>query len=380
MGLGFYLIKNLDNMKKSIWTIVMAITCSLNCYAQADGFYHIQNTVTGRYISINDTDPSNYQVSQAGDVNMGGIRTYLNYDTVAISPSCIIFVKSLGDGNWDLVAQGSSLYQMANQKLKINLIANGNDSYKISGTAKGITKTLADGSPSQSDSWMMNRLTTTQNWWFRTINTSDEYIGIKPDVKTADGLYYGTVFCGFNLKVSEGMAAYYVSNAGGTGFTLKQFEDNLIPAGTPAVVRCNSSDPKDNKIEPIIGGYSFNAVNWLGGVYCSIKVSRHNNVTPYDPTTMRVIGLNDEGKLAFVKAKSTDLYKELYLFGNKAYLKVGNDAADVLTEGGYSAIDNVRTSVVEDNSLYTLTGIRIPDDVTPRSGIYIKNGKKIIIK
>ena len=61
----------------------------------ADGFYHIKNAQTGRYISLNDTNPDNYPVSQSGSVNMAGIRTYLNYDTVAVSPSCVIFVKQM---------------------------------------------------------------------------------------------------------------------------------------------------------------------------------------------------------------------------------------------------------------------------------------------
>jgi len=369
-------------MKKAISVIILALSCSLNSVAQENGFYHIQNTVTGRYISINDTNPNNYPVSQSGTVNMGGIRTYLKYDTVAISPSCIIFVRNLENGNFDLAAQGSSLYQMAKQQLKINLIQNGNGSYKISGTAKGITKVLADGSESEKDSWMMNRLSYTQDWWFKPINTTDEFIGIKPNVKTADGKFYGTIYMGFNFKlVSDGMAAYYISNAAGAGFTLTQIGEEVIPAGVPVIIRCNSENPEDNKILPVAGGYEFNGKNWLGGVYCSLSgVSGHTNVTPYDPTSMRVIGLSDDGKLAFVKAKSADLYKEIYLFGNKAYLNVGSDAADVLTEGNYSAINQIESVVTNDNSIYTLTGTRLPDETTPKPGIYIKNGKKIIIK
>ena len=146
-------------MKKLFCSVILATSCTLGAKAQlADGFYHIQNTVTGRYISVNDTDPGNYPVSQSGDVNMGGIRTYINYDTVAVSPSCVIYIKKLSNGKYDLINQGSSLYNMANKKLAIDIVPNGNGSYKIQGTAQGITKKLADGSPSESDSWMMNRL------------------------------------------------------------------------------------------------------------------------------------------------------------------------------------------------------------------------------
>lgn len=369
-------------MKKIIYSILLAASCTISAKAQlADGFYHFKNTVTGRYISINDTDPSNYPVSQSGDVNMGGIRTYINYDTVAVSPSCVIFVRNLGNGKYDLVSQGSSLYTMANKKLAIDLIASGNGTYKISGTAQGITKRLADGSPSESDSWMMNRIEAYENWYAIPINTTDEYIAIRPDIKTADGGYYGTIYAGFNFRLaSEGMAAFYVSNAGGTGFTMNPIEEDIIPAGTPVIVRCNSANIQDNKIEPVIGGYSFDYRNWLGGVYCSISVTKHRNMTFYDQITMRLLGLSDSGELAFVKNVPTErLYKEQYLMANKAYLKVNPGDADVMTQGGYSSISSVKT---DDNatSIYTLTGVRLPDGVTPKAGIYIKNGKKIIIR
>lgn len=382
MGLGFY-HNNIHNMKKVIISITLLSLSLANVKAQiADGFYHIQNTATGRYISINDTDPGNYPVSQSGDVNMGGIRTYINYDSVAVSPSCVIFVKNLSNGNYDLIGQASSLYTMAKQKLAVHILPNGNGSYKLSGTANGITKVLSDGSPSDADSWLMNRLTETQNWYFIPIDTSKEFIAVRPDVKTADGQYYGTIYASFNFRfASEGMAAYYVSNAGGTGFTMNQIEGDVIPGGTPVIIKCNSANIEDNKIEPVIGGYTFDHTNWLGGVYCSISVAKHRNMTLFDKITMRLLGLSENGELAFVsEAPAGRLYKDQYLMANRAYLKVNAGDADVMTHGGYSAIDKVKSDDKESTGLYTLTGVHIPDGVTPRAGIYIKNGKKVIIK
>ena len=385
MGLGFYHNNTIYiEMKRYICAVILSTSCVLGIKAQlADGYYHIKNAATGRYISINDTDPGNYRATQAGDVNMGGIRTYINYDSVAVSPSCVIYIRSLGNGGYDLVGQGSSLYNMANQKLAINITSNGNGSYKIHGTAQGITKYLSDGSPSESDSWMMNRLTETQNWIPIPINTTDEYIAVRPDVKTADGQYYGTIYAGFSFRlVSEGMAAFYVSNAGGTGFTMNRIEGDIVPAGTPVIIRCNSANIIDNKIEPVIGGYTFDYPNWLGGVYCSISVTKHRNTTTYDQITMRLLGLSDNGELAFVKDVPAErLYKEQYLMANKAYLKVTPGDADVMTHGGYTP-EAISSFKADNNvtSIYTLTGVRIPNGVTPKAGIYIKNGKKIIIK
>lgn len=369
-------------MKKIISSAVLVLYCTLGANAQiANGYYHIKNATTGRYISINDTDPSNYPVSQSGDVNMAGLRTFVSYDTVSVSPSCVFYVKNLGDGKYDLISQGSSLYEMANKKLAINLTPAGGDKYTIWGTYSGITKYLSDGSASSKDSWMMNRLEETKYWTFVPINTLDEYIGIRPDVKTASGAFFGTIYAGFSFRLaSPGMSAYYVSNASGKGFTMEEITDDVIPFATPVVVRCNSADPADNKIEPIVGDYQFYHVNWLGGVFCALSgVAKHFNAKDYDPVTMRVLGTSEEGELAFIKAKPENLYNDFYLKGNKAYLNVNPGDADVMTLGGYDGINSIESDVKE-NDLYTITGIKVPKGAAPRAGIYIQKGKKIIIK
>ncbi|MBR2206178.1 MAG: hypothetical protein IJ898_07490 [Prevotella sp.] len=372
-------------MKKSTISIIMFLLSvwAQNASAQlADGFYHIKNVATGRYLSINDINPDNYKVS-SGDVNMGGIRTYLSYDTVAVSPSCVIFVKRLGNGKYDFCGQGSSLYTMSSDRFGVDIIPYGG-AYKISGTAKGITKRLSDGSPSNKDSWLMNRLDETQTWVFLPIDTSKEYVGIRPDVRTADGTYYGTIYAGFNFRmVSEGMAAFYVSNAEGTGFTMKQIEGDVVPAGTPVIIRCNSAKPEENKIEPVIGGNAFANANWLSGVYCSLSVAGHRNTTLFDFVTMRILGLNDKGELAFIANPSVDrMYKELFLMANKAYLRVNPSDAEVLTIDGYTsdAINKVEAEAKESTSIYTLTGNRVPNGAVLRPGVYIQNGKKRLIK
>ena len=354
----------------------------------ADGFYHIKNAQTGRYISLNDTNPDNYPVSQSGSVNMAGIRTYLNYDTVAVSPSCVIFVKQMGDGKYDLQGQGSSIYTLSGNRFTVNIAAAGNDTYILSGTYSGFYKELMDRSPSDEDGYIMGSGSSGMNRWnIIPINTTNEFIGIRPDIKTSNGGYFGTIYAGFNFKlVSPGMAAFYVSNAGGSSFTLEEIKDEVIPFATPVIIRCNSANPEDNKIEPIAGGYNSVGMNFLGGVYCSlVGVAGHTNVTPYNPSTMRVLGLDSKGEIAFINAKDrqellvTDRYGAQYLRGNKAYLKVNPGDADVMTIGG-TGIKDIKSVTSTSGSIYTLTGVRLPEGITPKSGVYIKGGKKMIIK
>ena len=376
-------------MKKISLLFILAI-CSMTTKAQIpDGFYHIKNADTGRYLSLNDTNPENYPVNKtSGSVNLAGIRTYLNYDSVSVSPSCVIFIRSLGNGQYDLAGQGSSFYEMTSHKLPIDIKEVSNGVYILSGTHSGFTKELMDRSPSDEDGYIMGSGSSGMNRWnLIPINTSNEFIGIRPDIKTANGGYFGTIYAGFNFRlVSPGMAAFYVSSAGGAGFTLEEIKDEVIPFATPVIIRCNSANPEDNKIEPVIGGYDVIENNWLGGVYCSlVGVAGHTNVTPYNPSTMRVLGLDSKGDIAFINAKDrpellvTDRYGAQYLRGNKAYLKVNPGDADVMTIGG-TGIKDIKSVTSTSGSIYTLTGVRLPEGITPKSGVYIKDGKKMIIK
>ena len=366
-------------MKKIISTITLLFFSMVTVNAQiADGFYHIKNAGTGRYLSINDTDPSNYPVSESGSVNLNGICTYINYDSVAVSPSCVIYVKSIGDHKYDFTGQGSSFYNMTSGKLPIEITGSG--IYKIHGTYKGFTKYLTDMSKSNKDAHLINTETGMDNWTFEPINTSNEYIGIRPDVKTADGSYYATIFAGYNFRfASPGMVAYYVNSAGGSGFTMKQITSDVIPASVPVIIKCNSENPVDNKILPVTNGGAEPSDNMLRGVYCALTLSKHFNAKIYNPTDMRVIGTSGD-KLAFVKASADDLVEGKYLQANKAYLPV-EGADDVMTEDGTGI---VTIKAEEKNSaaegIYTLTGVRLPDGVTPKAGVYIKDGKKVVIK
>lgn len=370
---------------KKLFSIILASLCLGTANAQIpEGFYHIKNVNTDRYLSISDTNPNNYEVNKtSGSVNLAGLRTLLNYDTVAVSPACVVYICEIEGkpGKYNLAGQGSSFYELTDYRLPID-ITETSAGLVFSGTYNGFTKELMDRSPSEDDGYIVSTDTGMKFWEVLEINTTDEYIGIRPDVKTAEGEYYGTIYAGFDFKLaSEGMKAYYVNKAGGAGFTMTEIKDEVIKTGEPVIVKCNSADPKDNKILPTFGGTVLKD-NLLGGVYCSLKgVAKHTNVTEYNPVTMRVLGLSEKGELAFVKAQATDLYKDLYLKANKAYLKVNPSDAEVMVAGASTGINTVKAAAQKnDEGTYTLTGIRLSENATPKAGIYIKDGKKVVIK
>lgn len=370
-------------MKKVLSAFVFATACTLTANAQiAEGFYHVQNTVTGRYISIEDTNPDNYPVSiSTGSVNMAGIRTIKGDERVSSSPSTVVYVTNVGGTKYDLEGQGSSLYKLSNKKLYVILELQSDGSY-LAKTDKyeGISLIIADGTDTdKEEDFLRNKSDDTKYWRALPIDGNNEYIGIKPTVKTDDG-YYGTIYAGFAFKLaSSGLKAYYVNSASGSQFTMKEITDEVIPATMPVIIKCNSDNPADNKITPVKSGGQEPSDNMLYGVYCCLtNVSKHFNAKLFNPTEMRVMGV-DNGKLAFVKNSDT-IVDGKYLPANKAYLSV-TGANDILTQDG-TAIVTIKAE--EKNpaaeGIYTLTGVRLPDGVTPKAGVYIKDGKKVVIK
>ena len=275
---------------------------------------------------------------------------------------------------------------MSGSRLYIILEAQSDGSYlartdKYDVGVASVSLNIADGTDTEKEEdFLRNKSDKTKYWYARAIDGGSEYVGIKPDVKTDDG-WWGTVYAGFAFKLaSSGMKAYYINSAGGSKFDLKEVTDDIIAATMPVIIKCNSDNPADNKITPVASGGQEPGDNMLYGVYCSLtNVSKHFNAKLFDPSSMRCIG-TDGGKLAFVKNPS-NLVDGKYLPANKAYLEV-EGADDVLTQDGQTAIVNIKAEEKSNapEGTFTLTGIRIPDGVTPKAGVYIKNGKKVVIK
>ena len=99
----------------------------------------------------------------------------------------------------------------------------------------------------------------------------------------------------------------------------------------------------------------------------------------YNPSTMRMLGTTADGKPAFVKSNIQ------YLPANKCFLAVSSTAPDVLkimTEAEYetyvTGIEQITTSTTDGAKvIYDLQGRRVQ---TPSKGLYIVNGKKMIIR
>ena len=255
------------------------------------------------------------------------------------------------------------------------------------------------------------------SWEIRKIDNEQEYLGITPEITIGDK-YYTTLYTSFAYQLSEGMKAYYIdeheyNNIAEPAAVLKEI-GNKVPAATPVIIECSSNKAVDNKVIPLSSSEAPATINGneLKGIYfCYVKyrgddkkngestvpnMVEEKNVTAYNESTMRVLGSVD-GKLALVVAKDNQLEvsdQGKYLLANKAYFPIKSTEANA-TKNGIKLIDKASfdnltaissttyDKVPANDGVYTLTGVRVKTNHSTEglsNGIYIINGKKVIIK
>ena len=97
---------------------------------------------------------------------------------------------------------------------------------------------------------------------------------------------------------------------------------------------------------------------------------------------MRVLGVDDNNNLVFHVAPTSYLTEGKYLPHNKAYLVVTSSTAETLYEKGGTGINEIQINTEVETTkegTFNLKGQRITEDITT-PGVYIQNGKKVIIK
>lgn len=360
---------------KKIFTLFICSVASLATYAQSDGFYRVQNDSKATYMVM--VDNKSEGVSTSGSVDLDAIVLEKDLSKLYNHPGSVVYIKKTSGNKYDIEAQGSSLGKLTGGQIYPELKKQSDGTYIISGSYGNMSMTLGAGTSKLKVPAGNND----KYWNLIPIDFNKNFVGIVPDVKTNDGNYYATFYASFAFKLhSDGMEAYYVDGVNDNNFTLKKITDATIAATMPVIIKCSSDNPAKNMIEPVTSGGNEPKDNKLDGVYFDNSSSKHINRTEYKSSSMRVIGLSN-GSLAFVKAGSDYLTGGSYLPHNKAYLNVSSSAASTLTQSSTLGINSIEAEqeVVREGT-YTLTGQKIPDGVTPRPGIYIKNGKKVVIK
>ena len=371
-------------MKRTVLITIVSVLTVFQATAQtvANGYYRVQNNASGRYITIRDNIPGTVDMSST-NIDLSNIVTWKGFDNVKGNPASIIYVEQVGS-QYNLKGQGTSIYDIAGGKVYIDLIARDGGLWIMSASYGGFSGRLYDSNDDSEKGYVKRTGDTAYQYWkFVPVDTDNNYIGLQPNVQVGDS-WYGTVYASYPFKVvSSGVTVYYVDGVKDGIFQLKEVTDAVKPAATPLLFKCSSNDPAKNKITPVTDATTAPADNQLGGTYYACNVDNHEVYVRYDSNTMRVLGKNDAGELAFVTATTDYLTKKKYIPMNTCWLNVpAGSTGDFkfVSRDEFTGIRNINATEANDNKgTFTLTGVRV-NEATLSPGIYIRNGKKVIIK
>ncbi|MBO7137051.1 MAG: dockerin type I repeat-containing protein [Bacteroidaceae bacterium] len=264
-----------------------------------NGYYRIHNFATNRYIYV--TDNKDYYNKTHDNEDFQAIQLWKNPNKAISDPASVIYIQEVTSGNYDLKAQGTGVHSLTGYYVNVSKKADG--TYEVSATKAGVTKYLSDDkSDTTKDQGKLGTSNTSRyrRWIVDRIYSdhSTNYVGIKPTI-TLNDKYYHPFFADFPFKVtSPNMHVYYINKISGGNAFIREIEGE-IPARTPVIIECASTNPSDNRIE-LLNSTSVKVTdNKLSGVYFCNGERPEKSVdayTKFDASTMRVLTVAD-GKL-----------------------------------------------------------------------------------
>ncbi len=302
-------------MKYFLPTLFLAAAAVTPAAAQlpGNGYYRVQNDVTERYAFLTDNTGKINASATTADVR--AIELWKGFDKACCDPATVLYFANSSGNQWNITAQGTNLHDIIGYYVNLREVSAG--VYYAYGTTSGVTKYLGDADATDSERGEMStEAKGNYRKWRITPIAADgsNYFGVKPTI-TAGDKYYQPFFADFPFSASStGLKFYYISKVE-YGMAVMQEITGTVPAKTPVYIECSHALPTDNRLN--LGG-SASAINGnlLGGVYFKNESTSHRNVTPYDAATMRLLGNDADGNLAFVTANVQ------YLPANQSYLKV----------------------------------------------------------
>lgn len=388
-------------MKKRLFLLLLGCATILGAQAQLSGagYYRVKNVSSGRYMSLSD-DHSRGVDFNSCTADCGAMQTSKIMDNIYSDPGSIFYLDHIDGVSYNVVGQGTSLHDIINYYIYISPVGS---YYKIYQEQKGQRVTLSDLDDVEEDESYVATTGGKTTWYITPLNTTDNYIGVKPTISVGDK-HYAAVFAGYPYTLGAGMKAYYINKViENEGVVIIKELTGTIPAKTPVLIECSSTDISKNQITPVLNSDAVPSDNLAMGVYFCLgdRWSAHYNSTKFDPSTMRVLSLNTYGNLAV--STSTQNLKTVMIEprgadgkhltvtaipANSWYIPVSSSAPSelklVTAEQYATGIKDITVKPASLYNVYTLEGVQIKKNATSISdlhqGIYIINGKKVVIK
>ena len=388
-------------MKKRLFLLLLGCATMLGAQAQLSGagYYRVNNVSSGRYMSLSDNHSRGVDFNSC-TADCGAMQTSKIMDNIYSDPGSIFYLDHIDGVSYNVVGQGTSLHDIINYYIYISPVGS---YYKIYQEQKGQRITLSDFDDVEENESYVATLGGKTTWYITPLNTTDNYIGVKPTISVGDK-HYAAVFAGYPYTLGTGMKAYYINKViENEGVVIIKELTGTIPAKTPVLIECSSTDISKNQITPVLNSDAVPSDNVAKGVYFCLgdRCSAHYNSTKFDPATMRVLSLNTYGNLAV--STSTQNLKTVMIEprgadgkhltvtaipANSWYIPVSSSAPSelklVTAEQYATGIKDITVKPASLYNVYTLEGVQIKKNAASISdlhqGIYIINGKKVVIK
>lgn len=388
-------------MKKRLFLLLLGCATMLGAQAQLNGagYYRVKNVTSGRYMSLSDNQSRGVDFNSC-TADCGAMQTSKIMDNIYSDPGSIFYLDHISGVSYNVVGQGTSLHDIINYYIYISPVGS---YYKIYQEQKGQRITLSDFDDVEEDESYVATTGGKTTWYITPLNTTDNYIGVKPTISVGDK-HYAAVFTGYPYTLGAGMKAYYINKViEEEGVVIIKELTGTIPANTPVLIECSSTDISKNQITPVLNSDAVPSDNLAIGVYFCLgdRWSAHYNSTKFDPSTMRVLSLNTYGNLAV--STSTQNLKTVMIEprgadgkhltvtaipANSWYIPVSSSAPSelklVTAEQYATGIKDITVKPASLYNVYTLEGVQIKKNAASISdlhqGIYIINGKKVVIK
>lgn len=388
-------------MKKRLFLLLLGCATMLGAQAQLSGagYYRVKNVASGRYMSLSDNQSRGVDFNSC-TADCGAMQTSKIMDNIYSDPGSIFYLDHISGVSYNVIGQGTSLHDIINYYIYISPVGS---FYKIYQEQKGQRITLSDFDDVEEYESYVATTGGKTTWFITPLNTTDNYIGVKPTISVGDK-HYAAVFTGYPYTLGAGMKAYYINKViEKEGVVIIKELTGTIPAKTPVLIECSSTDISKNQITPVLNSVAVPSDNVAKGVYFCLgdRWSAHYNSTKFDPSTMRVLSLNTYGNLAvststqnlktvMIEPKGAD-GKHLTITAipaNSWYIPVSSSAPSemkmVTAEQYATGIKDITVKPASLYNVYTLEGVQIKKNATSISdlhqGIYIINGKKVVIK
>ena len=204
------------------------------------------------------------------------------------------------------------------------------------------------------------------------VYAKDETVAGAINIATEEG--FGTFYTDKNYVLPQGLTAFGYTSIDGNNTLTKSVEyvaGDIVPANTAVVVKgakgsynyYNTEEAATKTIEK----------NLLKGVTTDTRIEATSGVKRY------ILTRADDGILAFYRTNTGNINVK----ANRAYLEVPTAmaVASFSLEGTATGINNVVTTAAK-QGIYTISGVRLNATTTKGlpAGIYIVNGKKVIVK